>query len=409
MSDPALPSPLQRASWQDAFFHCPPATGVSADDARRRMSELDDLLFGYWRLGERVVVLWTSTGRSLSVIGFEYFALAEYVSGVRTVIGGATTPQYVDALVSGQKRTQAERFIRIARELGVFPVTFELSFDPVTELGADLVEALLRRYSVSLFRNRAVVLLDIVGFSTYEPIEQVTLLNSLSYSINSAYDKLAAFSADAQFARSPTGDGFYIWNRAANAQANVELYKLMLLLLADNAIARSKARTRAVPELRSGFHVGAHYEFYQADGLSPTLASYLVGQVTIDLARMLEQAMPGQILIGDFPAVEEAGTPHGEGVPLAPDFVERMQLELHRLAGIRLAGDEVTDIRCYLTGPRQADGSYGVTRYGTLDKHGALRRTFNAKINIHRRDAAPIYLGIRDRDVRGFHVDPGGT
>jgi len=371
------------------------------------LSELDDLLFGYWRLGERVIVLWTSAGRSLSLIGFEYFALAEYVSGVRTVVGGATTPQYVDALVSGQKRASAERFSRIARDLGVVPVTFELSFDPVTGLGADLVDALLRRYSVSLFRNRAVVLLDIVGFSTYEPIEQVTLLNSLSYSINSAYDKLAASSADLQFARSPTGDGFYLWNRAANAQANIELYKLMLLLLADNAIARGKARTRAVPELRAGFHVGAHYEFYQADGLSPTLASYLVGQVTIDLARMLDQAMRGQILIGDFPAVDGDMVPGS--MPSAPEFVERMQREVHRLAGIRLAGEEVADIRCYLTGPRRTDGTFGVTRYGTSDKHGTLRRTFNAKINIHRRDAAPIYLGIRNADVRGFQADPGGA
>jgi hypothetical protein len=176
----------------------------------------------------------------------------------------------------------------------------------------------------------------------------------------------------------------------------------MLLLLADNALARAKARTRAVPELRSGFHIGEHYEFFQPEGLSPSLTSYLVGQVTIDLARMLDQAMAGQIVIGDFP---QPRLESGEQVESAADFVSRMQREVTDLAGIRLAGEHVRDIRCYLTGPLRPDGAYGISRYGGIDKHGMLRWMFNAKINIHRRDASPIYLGIRDAEVRGFKVE----
>lgn len=401
MTQGASPSEMRRESWLDAFSRYRRAPGVSPQDARTRLAHLDEILYDCWRLGERVILLWCSTGREIALLCFPHFALAEYVSGVRRIAGETAPAAFIDALVTRGKQVDGVRFQQIARKLEVDPVVLPLSFDPVRELGAELVDALLRRYSVSLFHDRAVVLLDIVGFSTYAPIEQATLLNSLSYSVNAAYDKLASRDGRIQFARSPTGDGFYIWNRSADAQGNIELYKLMLLLLADNAIARSKARTRAVPELRSGFHVGEHYEFYQPEGLSPSLTSYLVGQVTIDLARMLDQAMPGQIVIGDFP---QQGDGAGS-VESAPDFVERMQREVTDLAGIRLAGEHVRDIRCYLTGPLRPDRGYGVSRYGAFDKHGVFRRMFNAKINIHRQDASPIYLGIRDPDVRGFEVE----
>lgn len=401
MTAGATPSEMRRESWLDAFSRYPSPPGVSPQEARRRLAHLDEVLYDCWRLGARVLLLWCSTGREISLLCFPHFALAEYVSGVRRIADESNPGAFIDSLITRGKHVDHERFHEIAAKLDVDPVVLPLSFDPVRDLGPELVDALLRRYSVSLFHDRAVVLLDIVGFSTCAPIEQATLLNSLSYSVNAAYDKLASRDGRIQFARSPTGDGFYIWNRSADAKGNVELYKLMLLLLADNAIARAKARTRAVPELRSGFHVGEHYEFYQPEGLSPSLTSYLVGQVTIDLARMLDQAMPGQIVIGDFP---QQGSGSGSIEP-APDFVERMQREVTDLAGIRLAGEHVREIRCYLTGPLRPDRGYGVSRYGAFDKHGAFRRMFNAKINIHRQDASPIFLGIRDPDVRGFTVE----
>jgi hypothetical protein len=396
---------VRRESWQEALFgHALPA-GAGAADARERIARLDDLLYECWGLGEQVVALWTNEGRKISLLQFPHFALAEYVGGVRPIAGEADPGAFIDALVSGPKQASASHFAAVAAKLGVKPVIRTLPFDPVGDLDPEVVDALVRRYSVSLFHSRAVMLLDIVAFSTYTPIEQATLLNSLSYSINSAYDKLATRSSvRARFARSPTGDGFYIWNRTADTQANVTLYKLMLLLLADNAIAHAKARTRVVPQLRCAFHVGAHYEFFQPEGLAPSAASYLVGQVTIDLARMLENAMPGQILIGDFPAMA-ALADVAQPMPAASDFVRRMQQEVHDLAGLRMAGEEVREIRCYVTGARREDDSFGMSRYVASDKHGVQRRMFNAKINIHRRDAAPIFLGIRDPDVRGFGVE----
>jgi len=47
------------------------------------------------------------------------------------------------------------------------------------------------------------------------------------------------------------------------------------------------------------------YEFHQIDGLNPTTFSYIVGQVTIDLSRMIDKALPGQILLGDFSVADQ--------------------------------------------------------------------------------------------------------
>ena len=76
----------------------------------------------------------------------------------------------------------------------------------------------------------------------------------------------------------------------------------MHLVLADNAIARSKSVAKSVPRLRACFHVGSCYEFHQAEGLNPTVHDFIVGDVTIELARMIEAAAPDQILVGDFMA-----------------------------------------------------------------------------------------------------------
>src|SRR5437879_8068719 len=215
-------------------------------------------------------------------------------------------------------------------------------------------------------------------------MEQVVLLQSLSHSVNSAYSKLAARNFRINFARSTTGDGFYIWNRADTLEGSAHLYTLMLLMLADNAIAQSKARSRSVPRLRTAFHVGPHYEFYQSEGLSPTRASYLVGEVTITLARLLERAMPGQVLLGDFEASAMVET-GGETLRLGTiESVECRRAAVSKVSGLRLAGEAVREIRCYLTGPQAGDGRYGLNRHRRCDQPGIQPALVTGELTLHR-------------------------
>ncbi len=100
-----------------------------------------------------------------------------------------------------------------------------MSFRPGGDVDTELISDLVRRYGVSLVRGRAVVLLDAVEFSRHSPLEQMAMLNSLAYSVNSAYRQLLSKDIQVNFARTTTGDGFYIWNRAKTVDANNALYK----------------------------------------------------------------------------------------------------------------------------------------------------------------------------------------
>ena len=206
------------------------------------------------------------------------------------------------------------------------------------------------------------------------------------------------------FARSTTGDGFYIWNRDRSIQANVNLYHFMHLVLADNAIARSKSAPNTTPHLRGCFHVGGHYEFYQSEGLNPTIYSYIVGDVTIELARMIDRALPGQILVGDF-WVPMPDWEHGHVVKIDTlQFIDKTQETLSSLKGLTLSGDNINSIKCYLTGDKTETGEFGVHKYSISDKHNRLRNVYNAKINIYRENAEPIFLGMQTSDLDAFNA-----
>jgi hypothetical protein len=178
----------------------------------------------------------------------------------------------------------------------------------------------------------------------------------------------------------------------------------MMMILADNAVAQRKARSPWVPKLRAAFHVGEHYEFHQVVGLNPTKFSYIVGQVTVDLSRMVDRALPGQILLGDF--VAQAGSNGGGRSNRYDtiDFVENTAATLDQLNGLDISGGRIENIRCYLTGRSLGGGHYLVNRYHLRDKHGTMRTVYNAKINIHRDKAEPILLGIRSDDLWAFNA-----
>jgi len=155
-----------------------------------------------------------------------------------------------------------------------------------------------------------------------------------------------------------------------------------------------------VPELRACFHVGSSYEFHQAEGLNPTLYNYIVGDVTVELARMIDRALPGQIMVGEFPGDTLNVDANGEVAKLSSiEFVERATHSLDKLSGLELSGEKVESIKCYLTGTRLRTGDFSIRRITISDKHGMSRNVFNAKVNIYRSHADPILLGIEDRQL----------
>lgn len=364
------------------------------------LASLDDTLFDVWNLGDNIILVWTRAEREFRFLAVRHYAIIEAFdadSGMPDDAPGASS--FINGILAGPKFVPPVEFDRICGVLGRATRVFRTDFPSADRPSDALVTRLVTRYGVSLVRERAVMLLDAVGFSLRSPLEQVAMLNSLSYSVNSAYRQLLSKDIEINFARTTTGDGFYIWNRARTLDSNIALYKLMMLVLSDNAVARRKAKRFPVPQLRAAFHVGEHYEFYQVEALNPTTFAYIVGQVTIELSRMIEQALPGQILLGDFDIEMSGGEANGVARYRTLDFVAKTVSTLDQLKGLVVADERIENIRCYLTGQAVSGGNFLVGRYQIRDKHGMTRAVYNAKINIHRHQAEPIFLGIQHKDL----------
>jgi hypothetical protein len=393
---------VKRSSWLDVLAGATGEAQTLTPSIRQALLSLDDALFGVWNLGDNIILVWTRDDREARFLAVRHYAIIEAFD-VGPAASADPSGAFINGILAGPKFVPPVEFDRIAGVLGAASQVFRTGVAPTPPSDA-LVTRLVTRYGVSLVRERAVVLLDAVGFSLRSPLEQVAMLNSLSYSVNSAYRQLMSKDVEINFARTTTGDGFYIWNRARTLDANIALYKLMMLILTDNAVAQRKAKRFPVPKLRTAFHVGEHYEFYQVEALNPTTFGYIVGQVTIELSRMIARALPGQILLGDFNV--EVGTGDAQGVTRYDtlDFVAKTSATLDQLNGLMVARDRIENIRCYLTGEAAPGGDFRVSRYQIRDKHGATRAVYNAKINIHRQKARPIYLGLQHKEL---HPPPG--
>ena len=394
---------MKRGSWFNAFAANENSAQGLALPAREEIAKLDDALYTLWNLGDNVIIAWTFKGKELRFLSVRHYAIPEAIHASPSDQEGLTDAvKFINDVLSGPKFLVPEMFERVCRLFDARPEIIDVNFRIEYDLDIELISSLVRRYSVSLVRGRAVVLLDAVEFTLRSPLGQMAMLNSLAYSVNSAYGQLLQKDIKINFARTTTGDGFYIWNRATTPEANIELYKLMMMVLADNAVAQRKARSSWVPKLRAAFHIGEHYEFHQVEGLNPTTFSYIVGQVTIDLSRMIERALPGQILLGDF-RIEMTDEKTLRKIRYDTlNFVANTAATLDQLRGMNISGGSIDNIRCYLTGESLGGGRYMVNRYHIGDKHGTTRTVYNAKINIHRDNAEPIFLGIQSEDLTGF-------
>lgn len=380
--------------------------GLAQEMGLRQRSNLVDLerhLHQHWSLGENNILSWAPLDEGVLILVVPHYAIAEYTSNRPENLPPRVSPRFITELISGERQLNFTQMQKVAKLLDVQPVYIALR-EPLSghDVETQIIEKMIRRYGINYVASRAVTLFDIVGFSLLTPFEQMTQLNSLAYSLNSAHAKMLDQDVGINFARSSSGDGFYVWNRDDGLEANVNLYHFMHIVLADNAIARSKATSKAVPRLRACFHVGSCYEFHQAEGLNPTMHDFIVGDVTIELARMIEAALPGQILVGDFLAdvMANANDPTETQAHLdAVTFLQRAQGNLAKLGGLEFSGERVTAIKCYLTGENVGSGEFNIRRLHIKDKHGLSRVAYNAKVNIYRETARPILLGIEDRKL----------
>ncbi len=389
------------------------AAGIDAMSIVQRgnLKTLEKTLRKQWRLGQNIVLCWSADERGLLVIMVPHYYLGNYCAADDQSSGDEPDNEtFVRELISGNRRKTREELFAVSNRLDVPPTFIKLNTALTEEPGVlAAVEQLIKRYGLSYVQSRGVLLFDIVEFSLFTPFEQASQLNSLSYSMNSAYNKLLAQGIKINFARTTTGDGYYVWNRDLGATANRELFYFLLLVLADNAVARAASRGNTVPRVRAAYHLGGHYELYQAEGVNPSVFSYIVGDVTIELARMVDLAQAGQILVGDF-RCDPVGRGPGDIRPVTqvstPAFVSGCNRELSAMLGMQLSGKSIAGFSCRLTESDDADGMPGPRRFRIVDKHGLSRFAYNLQIDIEL-EGKSLSLGLDDSALPHKGADAG--
>jgi hypothetical protein len=355
------------------------------------LHSVEEALRNVWNLGRNIVLQWASGRHCIRLLVIPQYVIA---STGHNESRGDSQADIIKNILAFPKQVDPHSLEMNATRLGFELVEVHVAAKTL-RLYEEAIGEIVDRFGPHYVEHQAVALFDIVGFSLCSPLEQVAQLNSLSYSLNSAHARMLGKKSDISFTRSTTGDGFYVWNRDSSIQANINLYHYMHLALADNAVARTKSKGNVTPELRAAFHVGNHYEFYQSEGLSPVASSFIVGDVTIELARMVEYTKPGQVLVGDFEIpMNNAEIGEVEYVDTSR-FIELTQGTLSSLEGLVLSGERIDAIRCYLTGEKMGE-RFNISRYTITDKHGISRDAYNAKINIYRENSDPIFLGLQD-------------
>jgi len=348
------------------------------------VDELNAFLSKHWGYGRNLVVGW-----SLLRVGIKLLMAPRS----RIFEVAATDPR----IVRGERLMSQDELIRRARQLNVETIGISVSKqfgEGPGRISLSAVEVLMRRYSIIETEHRGVLLLDITGFSRLAPLGQVAQLSYLDHAINVAQRLASDAKIYVEVNRSTTGDGFYCWNRREgfDADANLFAFKAITLCLMKYML-RQEAKNY-VPTLKSCISIGSHYTYFSVERLNPRGSNYIVGDVTIELARLMEKTDPDQILIGNF----VRPTPAGE-IFTPKDFAGIVNEKMRLLCGRKLFGSKLREAKFYLTG-RQVDRTYLVDRFTIEDKHGFKHVAFNAKVNFHFEDGTSIFLGLPAAEAR---------
>lgn len=362
---------------------------------RQGLLEVDIAVHTSWKLGKNMVVGWRPAEGGIEVC----------IAPCYRVLGLATANP---RLLNGRRIMGDGTFEEACKILQARPLRVAVPFKIGSErskgeVDPEVIDNVIRRYSIVQTQHRAVMLFDIVGFSKVSMIEQVAQLNSLEYSINNAARKLGEVGLDVELARSTVGDGFYVWNRARGLEADLRTYAAMLLILIDNLLAQQAAgASDLVPKLRAAFAVGSHYSYHQVEGTKPRGFEYIVGHVTITLARMIAKAQAGQILVGNFQRPLDPLTQMIDAIM----FMVRAEKVLARLEGAAAGDHALKAVRSFVTGGRIAGKALPLVKYLIEDKHGYQHEMFNVRAFVQREDTEPLEFGLLPEKLGDFPGKP---
>ena len=357
--------------------------------------ELDSGLRKIWSLGANVIVGWRFLPSGIKVAYLPSYDLPWVAKKHPTLL---RPDRYFET--EAEFGSMSEAGCRVS----VLTLFNKYNVDKQSIAG---INDLIRHYSVTHTECRAVALFDIVSFTLYSPFEQISHINVLSHYIRLAARRCQSLEMPIDLSMTTTGDGFYVWNNEKGLMADFALFCVTTLALGYTNAAHALARTESVPRLRCCLHVGSHYEYFQASAGLTNDGSFIVGDVTIELARLIGAAHTNQLLIGNFtrdlkdtgPVVREAiGVPSIDTL----SFMGLAQGGFAKFVGLSIPGGKITSVKAYLTGPKMSQNTFTIRKYYVTDKHGLDHPCYNAKFNVMISDKRPIFFGLLDNELGKF-------
>jgi hypothetical protein len=334
-----------------------------------------------WRFGSNAVVAWTPSRTGIEMLTVPMIRLFDVGQRHRRV--------FIGERLMGQRT-----FLEIAATVGSQPIEIRL---PVAvgegdgQVSTAAIEEAIVPFVVTRTDQRAVFLLDIVGFSKLLPEQQASQLTTMEFALNLAAEVVSRRGDKVLLLqRSTTGDGFYVWNAVKGVDADLNLFITMVVFLSFiGSLARS-APAGSVPVVRTCFGIGSHYTYRQPTPGGDLANEFIVGDVTISLARLMGAARANQIMVGEFTRRTEDNAELD-----AAAFLEIVATRLSWMRGFNLQGATIDHISLYLTGPRGQDGAFRAQRLRTVDKHGIAHHCYNVKLNIFPQDGEPFFCGLQ--------------
>jgi class 3 adenylate cyclase len=366
-------------------------TATTGNESAASLRALHRALFDLWQFGGNAVVGWTPTRFGIEVLTAPKMRLFH----------AKNLPERV---FSGDRGMGQRTFAEVTAALGVEPVELRLPQpvgDGPDELPVSAIEPVFARFAVTKAAYRAVILIDIVGFSRFSPEEQACQLATLEFALNIAAEAAREQGLNLDIGRSTTGDGFYVWNRDKGFAADVNLFAALVLFQTYHSLLQRRVKiAAAVPKIRTAISIGSHYSYRQPDQDGTRDTEYIVGDVTISLARLMANAAADQIVVGDFQRPDDA-----TGEMLSADrFVQVVANRLAEIKGLSILGNPLQRLAFYMTGPKLEDGSFGTQKLRIVDKHGFEHFGYNGKINIFLESGESFYCGLQHGDPK---VGPG--
>ena len=272
----------------------------------------------------------------------------------------------------------------------------------------------VQRYAIRRSPFHAMGRVEIEGFPALPTAEQIAQLATLSRSLNVAARRVADLGTEIDLGRAATAAGYRLWNRKQGYRADIDLFCLMALALAENGLARARDE-RTAPVVKAAFTVGAGWEFsLPRGGASPVIHNDVLGEIRDEVARLVDAALPRQILIGAFgrPMVEGSPRPGNIYKHLdAPRFMGLAQRRLQDFDNVLLGDEKVSSLKLYLTGDEIGPGTFDIKTLQFPIAGDHTMQAFNVKLNIHRPDRTPFFFGLQQRDLadvaptRAYHAD----